>query len=408
MTARRTKVRNHRGVYFRDTAAGRRYEISYLDSDGRRRWRVVEGKLEDAEAALEDVKGRKRKGERIAPTKATVREAGDAWLVAQSRLREGTRALYAGNLNRHVYPAIGKRRVSTVTEDDVLALIASLRADGKAENTIRNVLRPLSGLLAYAVRRGQLAANPVTRLERSERPRPGQAEKRVLDSGEVVRLLKAATKPNRPLIAAAVYSGMRQSELLGLTWADVDFEGGFLHVRKQLSRKGERVEVKTAQAVRGVVLMAELARILREHKAKSAHSLDADLVFATRAGQPLGHRNVLRAFVKAADAAGLNPEGVRSLVFHDCRRTFVSALIAGGADVIAVSRQVGHSDPSITLRAYADLFDRYRHADAMRDSLDAAFGNPLEMSGGDTRQDPAPEKGGEVVYLAQPSAGGNR
>lgn len=202
---------------------------------------------------------------------------------------------------------------------------------------------------------------------------------------------------------------MRQSELLGLVWRDVDFDDGFLQVRKQLSRSGERVEPKTQQAVRGVVLTAELARVLRRHKAKSRHSLDDQLVFATRDGKPLGHRNVLRAFVKAADAAGLNPEGVRSLVFHDCRRTFVSALIASGADVVAVCRQVGHSDPSITLRAYADLFDRYRHADALRDSLDAAFaGNKRVTTGGDTRQNPAPEQGGEVVYLAQPSAGGDR
>ena len=283
--ARKRHKTKRPGVFYREVADGRRrYVVTYRDSDGAQRWRNVEGGMAEAEATLDDLRGRKRRGERIAPTKATVREAGDAWLAGQSRLREGTRALYGGNLDRHVYPALGKRRVSAVTEDDVLALIASLRADGKAENTIRNVLRPLSGLLAYAVRRGQLAANPVARLERSERPSPGQAEKRVLDSGEVVRLLDAASETYRPLIVSAVYTGMRQSELLGLTWADVDFDGGFLRVRRQLSRTGERVEVKTRQAVRGVVLMAELARVLREHKAKSAHSLDGDLVFATRDG----------------------------------------------------------------------------------------------------------------------------
>ena len=323
-----------------------------------------------------------------------MREVGEAWLASKSQLREGTRTLYAGNLDRHVYETLGKRRVSTVTEEDVLALIASLRGKGKAENTIRNVLRPLSGLLAYAVRRGQLAANPVARLERSERPSPGQAEKRVLDSGEVERLLAASSKAYRPLIAAAVYSGMRQSECLGLTWADVDFK---------------EVAPKTAQATRSVVLTTELARVLRAHKAKSGHSQEGDLVFATRDGKPLGHRNVLRAFVRAADKAKLNPEGVRTLVFHDCRRTFASTLIAAGADVVAVSRQLGDSDPSITLRAYAEEFDRVRHADALRDSLDAAFaGNKRVTAGGDTRRNPIPEQATGVVDLAQRRAGGNR
>jgi integrase len=410
MSARKRHRTKRPGIFYREGADGRRrYVVGFRDSDGRQRWRNVEGGIEEAQAALDDLRGRKRRGERLAPTKATVREVGETWLASKSLLREGTRTLYAGNLDRHVYEALGTRRVSTVTEEDVLALIASLRKDGKAENTIRNVLRPLSDLLAYAVRRGQLAANPVARLERDERPSPGQAEKRVLDPEEVVRLLDAATEGSRPLIAAAVYSGMRQSELLGLTWADVDFDGRFLRVRKQLSRSGERVEPKTRQAVRSVVLTAELASVLRKHKAKSGHSLDGDLVFATRAGKPLGHRNVGRAFVSAADAAGLNPEGVRSLVFHDCRRTFASTLIAAGADVVAVSRQLGHSDPSITLRAYAEEFDRARHADALRDYLDAAFaGNKRVTTGGDRRRNPAPAEPAEVVYLAQPSAGGER
>jgi integrase len=143
-------------------------------------------------------------------------------------------------------------------------------------------------------------------------------------------------------------------------------------------------------------------------KAKSAHSQEGDLVFATRDGKPLGHRNVLRAFCRAADAAGLNPEGVRSLVFHDCRRTFASTLIAAGADMVAVSRQLGHSDPSITLRAYAEEFDRQRHADALRDSLDAAFaGKSGVKTGGDTRRNPPPEQATQVVDLAQRRAGGD-
>jgi hypothetical protein len=81
----------------------------------------------------------------------------------------------------------------------------------------------------------------------------------------------------------------------------VDFGGRFVRVRKQLERwTGERVEPETWQAARAVVLTTELARILREHKAKSGHSQEGDLVFATRDGKPHGHRNVLRAFVKAA------------------------------------------------------------------------------------------------------------
>jgi integrase len=262
-------------------------------------------------------------------------------------------------------------------------------------------------LLGYAVRRGLIAGNPVDRLERGEWPTPGQTVKRVLSSDGLAELLDKAKGVHRPLIAAAIFTGLRQGELLGVTWADVDFAGGFVRVRKQLGRSGERVEPKTTQAIRDVVMMTALASILRRHKAASAHCLDSDFVFATREGRPLQARNVLRGFDRAANAAKLNPEGIRKLTFHDCRRTFASLLIAQGGDVVFVSRQLGHSDPSITLRVYADLFDRARHADAMRDSLDAAFGNALETSGGDRRPDSAPEPQAKVLDLAKVRSGGD-
>src|SRR5690349_4328231 len=85
---RRISVAKHPGVYYRELPGGkRRYEISYTDSEGRRRWQVVDGGLEQADSALADVKQRKRKGERIAPTKATLAEVAEQWLASQAQLR---------------------------------------------------------------------------------------------------------------------------------------------------------------------------------------------------------------------------------------------------------------------------------------------------------------------------------
>src|SRR4051812_5609983 len=100
--ARRTKVAKHPGIYFRTGADGkRRYEITYLDSTGKRRWQRVEGNLEDAQAALDDVKGRKRRGERVAPTRATFGEYADNWLETQTHLRPRTREAYENALRTH-------------------------------------------------------------------------------------------------------------------------------------------------------------------------------------------------------------------------------------------------------------------------------------------------------------------
>jgi integrase len=132
----------------------------------------------------------------------------------------------------------------------------------------------------------------------------------------------------RLLVVTALYTGMRISELLALTWADVDFAAGVVHVRGQLSRAqhgvpAQRVQPKTAAAIRDIPLVPQLAALLRDQR-QSARFADAgDFVFATGNGTPLGHRNVEgRALQSAAAAAGL--EAVR---FHDLRHTFASHLI---------------------------------------------------------------------------------
>ena len=140
-----------------------------------------------------------------------------------------------------------------MTEDDVLALIADMGRVVSAA-TVRKAVLVAGAVLSHAVRRGAIAHNPVRRLERGERPTVERREMRTLDH-EIASLLAASRPLYRPLLATAVFTGLRLGELLGLTWHDVDFETGFVRVRKQLGRDGQRVKPKTPQAVREVVLM---------------------------------------------------------------------------------------------------------------------------------------------------------
>jgi len=180
------------------------------------------------------------------------------------------------------------------------------------------------------------------------------------------------------LRVAAIFTGLRQGELLGLTWGDVDLAGGSIRVSKALDRQGQRVDPKTLQAVREVVLMPALTQLLREHKLASPFSRPIDFVFASATGSPLYWRNVARRGLGAAlEAARL--EHVR---WHDLRHTFASLLIAQGANVVYVSRQLGHASPDITLRVYAHLFDRAEHAQRASDALEASFGAMVAETGG--------------------------
>ena len=88
-------------------------------------------------------------------------------------------------------------------------------------------------------------------------------------------------------------------------------------------------------------------------------------------------------------AAKLNRVGEPKLRMHDLRHCFASMLIAAGADVVFVARQLGHANPAITLRVYAHLVDSEAQGTRMRDALEARFGGNAVVtgdreSGGDT------------------------
>lgn len=313
-------------------------------------------------------------------------EVGEAWLAAQTHLRPRTHDLYRTALYRHLAPRIGVMPVGDVVEDVIAAVIVELQAQGLSGWTVRGILVPLGGVLSYAVRQRLIPDNPLRRLERRERPQVVRREMRILRSEEIDALLRAAASTYRPLLATAIFTGLRQSELLGLQWADVDFESGIVHVRRQLDRSGSYTQPKTAKALREVVLMPSLGVLLHEHKSRYLHSGASDPVFATATGRPMYYRNVTRRGLNAAmTKAGLSGEGEARLRFHDLRHTYASLLIAQGLNVVFISRQLGHASPSMTLDVYGGLFDRAEHARRAVAGLEAAFsallaaGPPHEM-----------------------------
>ena len=324
-------------------------------------------------------------------TRHTFGELAASWLeglealVAAGERAPRTLENYTYLLNSHVIPTLGRKRLQEITTDDIAQLIITLRGKGLAAKTINGALVPLGRILNHALRRGYITDNPLRRLEKHERPRLHKRDQRVLNHEEISRLLAASLPRYRPLLATAIYTGLRLNELLGLVWGDIDLHGGFVHVRYQLSRPtlddpARRVRLKTPAATRDIPLLPQLGAVLKRLKLASAHATDSDYVFATATGTPLGFRNVeRRGLGAAADNAGLNPDNQPRLRVHDLRHTFASHLIIDlKLDVAHVSRILGHTRPSVTLDVYTHLYNQAQHADDIRTRMSAsAFGNAL-------------------------------
>jgi integrase len=377
---RRTAMKGRPGIYRRVAADGRAvFEIGYRDRDGRQRWQTVAGGLQDAVVAREEARGRVRRGERSAPSRVRFADLAGEWIAGQTAvLRPRSLRSYRGGLRCHVLPRLGHLFVDQIREDDVATLVAELTAQGLAGATVANVLVPVGRILDQAVRRGLISSNPVRRIERHERPRVVHREMRVLGREEIAALLDAAEEPYRTLFATGIFTGLRIGEVLGLTWVDLDLQAELVHVRRQISQDGVPGPLKTVKARRSVVLMPTLGRLLREHRLRSARSLDCEPVFGKRDGRPLRYATCRYQLRRAAFQAGLseNPEQPR-LRLHDLRHTFASLLIAQGANVVFVSRQLGHASPNTTLGVYAHLFDRAEHAKRTSDLLEANFAHML-------------------------------
>src|SRR6266511_2695482 len=214
---RRRPVPRHSGIYFRPRPGGKvvpPYEVPYLDSSGKRRWAVVHGSLDDAEA---------RRAERIEPIRQTFAEYARDWLERQD-VRPRTREIYSWALEQHLIPRLGRRRLDQISCEDVAALIAAMRRQGLKGWTITSALRPLSIILAQAARRGAIPVNPMTQLERGERPRhDDQRPKRILTLEEMQALLAGADSDQyRCLLELLLAAGLRIGEALGLAVCDLD------------------------------------------------------------------------------------------------------------------------------------------------------------------------------------------
>jgi integrase len=325
----------------------------------------------------------KLKSGQIATTarRVTVRQIAEDWfadleeLRAAGELRPRTIESYANGINRHVLPTLGSRPVASIGPDDLTRWHEAQRRAGAAPWTIRARWVPLRGLLAYAARTGQIVANPADLLIRRERPKLGRPKGRFLTPAEIEGLTASANGVGTVVIPLLLFTGLRAAEALGLTWEDVDLEQRTIHVRFQMSRRGERVPLKTEAGRRDVILMEGVAHRLRKHRLATRFSTDRDLVIVNGVGRTLGYSRFRKAFAGAKDVAGLD-----DVTPHTCRHTFASILIDQGCDVEFVSQQLGHASTKTTWDLYVHLFRAREHADAARRDLDAAFGRMLKAT----------------------------
>lgn len=348
----RRREKGEGGVTYR---ADGRWQATYIGSDDRRHYLYAPTRKEAA-AALAVALRDKDLGLYVGGPAQTVEQYLASWLGhAGGRLSPRTLERYAGQVRIHVVPAIGGIAVRKLTPQHLADLYAQL-APGLSNASIAHLHRVLHSAFDQALRWNLIARNPAAAVRP---PRPSRRAMTVLTPDEVRALLEAVTDdPLQALYVLAVTGGLRQGELLGLRWRDVDLEAGWVEVSATLSR-GKRQAPKTRSSSRRVKLGELGIRALRSHRLRMAERLlpyrartEGDvLVFLTELGEPYNGAHITeRAFKPLLRRAGL-----REIRFHDLRHACASLLLSQGVRVDLVSQMLGHSTPALTLAIYAHL-----------------------------------------------------
>jgi integrase len=234
--------------------------------------------------------------------------------------------------------------------------------------TIRNAFALMRMAFNMAIADGLLVTNPCKGVEL---PRPDDEEIHPLTPKQVNVLMATLQnhiagkngRTNQPhrllaLYHVAIRCGLRQGELFGLRWKDVDFQRRELRVDGQI-RQGRRTRGKTKHAHRTVPLSSETIRVLKWHKENQEQEKQIspegwnadDLMFCSERGTPLDPSSIGDQF----DAL-LRKAGLPDIRFHDMRHTYAALSIAAGVDIYTLSRRMGHSTIAVTADRYGHLY----------------------------------------------------
>jgi integrase len=241
--------------------------------------------------------------------------------------------------------------------------------------TLRKILVSMGQIFRYATRHRYVAYNPFAD---AERPRADQSADqghkiRVLNSAEINALLDTVkSQKYKMLFKLAIMSGMRQGELLGLKWSDVDWETSQIHVQRTYNNQAW-YKPKTKNAERRVDIGPSMIVDLKRWRVACLPN-KLDLIFPNEAGQPLNHSNMRSRYFEPA----LKKASLSKVRFHDLRHTFASLLIEQGENIKYIQSQLGHSSPTVTLNVYAHLM-KPANQSAARRLEDAIFGTGHKM-----------------------------
>jgi len=294
-------------------------------------------------------------------------------------MEHSTYVRYAGIVDKHISPTLGRKKLRDLTRAEVRALY-SAKGRELSSRSVDYIHVTLQRALSQAVRDDLVPRNVAA----GERPRSSRSRQEIkaLNREQAQTLLKAAYgQRNEALYVVALHTALRQGELLDLKWADLDLTGRRLSVCRALKVTDQGLDFgppKNNASRRSVPLSKTAVTALRAHRTRQNEERlrlgelrqEHDLVFPNRVGKPMDHGNLYdREYKPLLQSAGLGDEG---FTFHSLRHTFATELFNQRKRPKIIQSLLGHSSITQMTDTYSHLLDDVD--DDEIGGLDEAFG----------------------------------
>ena len=275
----------------------------------------------------------------------------------------------ASDLRNHITPFFASTTLDKIKPADIERYIAT-KQKTLSIKTIRNHVNTIHSVFALGMRQGWCASNPVKLADRpTDNGSKTETDIRFLEQEELEKLVSAPypdsvfAQVDPVLFLTAAMTGLRQGELLGLRWRDVDFTARKVRVVQTYVR-GQFDPPKSKTSARSVPMASKVTAALLDLHGQTDFPGKNDLVFChPDLGKPLDRSKLIRRFKQALERAE-----VHRITFHELRHTFGTTMAAAGAPMTTIQYWMGHDDIKTT-----QVYTHYRPSNDEVEAVDKAF-----------------------------------
>ena len=352
-----------------------RYSIGTDPKTGKQRQKSVYGKTQkEVRQKLSQITVEIDEGTYVEPTIMKVGTWLDIWLVQYTgNTKPATRSAYEEHVRVHLKPNIGEIRLTRLAPHMVQTMYNDfLNEKQLSPKTVKNIHGVLHRALEQAKMVGYLRVNP---LDAVILPRVEKKQVTTVTDDAMTAFLKAIQGSRYELVLfVTAFTGLRQGEVLGLTWDCVDFDKGTLLINKQHNKvkgdteyrfsslKNEKTRVLTVAS--DVMDALKRQKKLQEGWASAAGELwdnSDNLVFTTELGRYINNKTLYMNFKRIMKQIGL-----QDARFHDLRHTYAVNSLRAGDDIKTVQENLGHATAGFTLSTYAHATPGMKQESAKR------------------------------------------